>query len=134
MSKKLNIIEAMKMPVGTLFEVILNGEEFGCIAKILESSVQSKKQLVWDNRANSSIVVTDSISRAIFTPIQQPVSFMEAIKASQEGKTIWVNVEDKTYTYYPNPRDKQFDELRAKETRGGLSTYEILNGKWYIKD
>ena len=67
MSKKLNIIEAMKMPIGTMFEVILNGEEFGCVAKILESSVQSKKQLVWDNRANTSIVITDSIADAVFT-------------------------------------------------------------------
>lgn len=88
LSKKLNIIEAMKMPIGTEFEVILNGEN-GCVAKILESRVASKKQLVWDNRANTSIFITDSITDATFIPIQQPVSFMEVIES---GKNVELNM------------------------------------------
>lgn len=133
MSKKLNIIEAMKMPIGTLFEVILNGEEFGCIAKILESSVQSKKQLVWDNRANSSIVVTDSISRAIFTPIQQPVSFMEAVKS---GKRVKAECDG----YFKDDKYSDLHEVltaiienNPRTTNIALNSF-ITEGKWYIEE
>lgn len=59
------------------------------------------------------------------------VSFIEAIKASQEGMVIHVDAGEKSYTYYP--KDDKFSELTAVETKGGLSTHEILSGKWYIE-
>lgn len=59
------------------------------------------------------------------------VSFIEAIKASQEGMVIHVDAGEKSYTYYP--KDDRFSELTAVETKGGLSTHEILSGKWYIE-
>lgn len=133
MSKKLNIIEAMKMPIGTLFEVILNGEEFGCVAKILESSVQSKKQLVWDNRANSSIVVTDAISRAIFTPIQQPVSFMEIVKTKRKVKVEcdkYFNIDE--YRWLHQILQKIIENNYGNEDKA-LNDF-ITKGKWYIEE
>ncbi len=133
--KELNIIEAIKMPIGTEFEVILNGEEFGCVAKIIESNVQSKKQLVWNNRANSSIVVTDSISRAIFTPIQQPVSFMEALNAYVNGKTIKCEYVEfngnKATTVY---KYGDIDECMEDYSGCGISPREVISGKWFIEE
>lgn len=134
MSKKLNIIDAMKMPVGTIFEVFdEDGNKDSYNVKVIEVfGKKDSKKLVVDNRAYIEIVVSDFISNATFIPTQQPVSFMEAIKASQEGKTIRVYIQDVKYTYYP--KDNKFLELSAKETRGGLSTAEILDGKWYIEE
>ncbi len=141
MNKELNIIEAIEMPVGAKFNVIFND---GCEAKVIleKTNTGNGKYFKWikppknafDGETRDSVIAASRFINAKFIPRPNPVTFIEAIKASQEGKTIYVNVEDRTYTYYPNPRDKKFDELRAKETRGGLSTYEILNGKWYIKD
>jgi hypothetical protein len=133
----------MKMPIGTEFEVLLNGDKFGCVAKILESSVQSKKQLVWDNRANSSIVVTDSIADAVFKKIQQPVSFMEVVNSNKKCR-----VEHTFIDNYSMCDNSLIRSMYKKEYVGlgivleGLSKFynsiclkEIIkNGKWYIEE
>ncbi len=138
MSKELNIIEASNMPENTMFDVKI--DHYYKYDDAIRIRDNTKLRAMCTREGIRFLEYADiekaskTLLNAKFIPIPNPVTFIEAIKASQEGKTIYVNVEDRTYTYYPNPRDKKFDELRAKETRGGLSTYEILNGKWYIKD
>lgn len=138
MNKELNIIEASNMPENTLFDVKIDCYYKQNDAIRIRDNTKLKAMCTREGIRFLEYADIEKASKTLlnarFIPVQKSVSFIDAIKASQEGKTIWVNVEDRTYTYYPNPRDKKFDELRAKETHGGLSTYEILNGKWYIED
>ncbi|AIY80095.1 hypothetical protein U728_1112 [Clostridium botulinum 202F] len=136
LSKELNILQAIEMPVGTEFEVILDGEKYNMNAKITKAKVVGKKQLVWDNRAYIEVVINDSILNAKFIPIQQPVSFMEAIKAyNNEHKTIFnkrKNYVGRYHTYkYCNAKERGslFDE-----NAGTICSYEILNCEWYIQE
>ena len=141
-SKKLNIIEAMKMPIGTEFEVLLNGDKFGCVAKILKLEGNSKKQLVWDNRANSSIVLTDSVADAVLIKIQQPVSFMEVVNSDKKCKVDFSNIG------LPNHWDARVLKFKNKNyiTFGQLM-YDLSNtcgtdvlrkifkeAKWYVEE
>ncbi len=133
LNKELNILQAIEMPIGTEFRVknnlsnikVVDSEDYGINRSI------SKKILCWSdsgkilNFGNYEVGLT-------LSPIQQPVSFMEAIKASREGKIIKVDTGIRIYTYYP--KDDELCELTAKESNGGLSVYEILEGKWYIHE
>lgn len=67
--------------------------------------------------------------------IPQPVSFMEAVKAYSEGKTVKCHIEGTTYLY------DYFSKSNAYEFNffiGGdghvVACREILRGTWYIKD
>jgi hypothetical protein len=86
--KKLNIIEAMKMPVGTLFEVYgKHGNKDSRIAKIIEEPThETEKMLVWDNRAFIKIDITNYIADATFVPIPKSVSFMEIVNSDKRCK------------------------------------------------
>ncbi|WP_143314544.1 hypothetical protein [Clostridium sp. HBUAS56017] len=119
----MNIIEASKQEIGTKFKIeCFDGELFHV----------EKSSTGFEFPNENQLIITDRIIDAKFILIQQPVSFMEAIKANQEGKVIKVNIGARTYTYYP--RDNKWFGLIAKETLGGLSTHEILEGKWYIEE
>jgi hypothetical protein len=62
--------------------------------------------------------------------IQQPVPFMEAVKAYSEGKTIRCESQNyNTRTYKPNGTDKLIDQHRI-----AITTHEIINGTWYVED
>ncbi|MBY6948398.1 hypothetical protein [Clostridium botulinum] len=129
MSKELNIMEAMGMPIGTEFTVVHDRKGTN-IQKATLCINYDNKFLEWESGKKLNIT-SDNIF-GTFIPIQQPVSFMEAIKASREGKIIKVDTGTRIYTYYPE--DDELCELTAKESNGGLSVYEILEGKWYIHE
>lgn len=70
--------------------------------------------------------------------VQQPVSFMEAVKALNEGDTIYcqytcdyINEKNKPFkhTYEPQSNGKIWDERNESPT-----LWMILNGKWYIEE
>jgi len=144
MSKKLNIIEAMKMPIGTEFEIIINGKSEG-LAFIKRFSADDKgKCLYWKEdrrfilRAESQITITDETIDATFIPIQQPVSFMEAITS---GKKVRVDCEgyfsvDKKYYRVV----EVFKNIITSNRQYGNEVVDkamnsfIAKGKWYIEE
>ncbi|MBU3208576.1 hypothetical protein KPL28_02865 [Clostridium algidicarnis] len=63
--------------------------------------------------------------------IQEPVSFTDAVKAYNKGKTIKCNFDDDVLYYVPSD-DFEFNSL---EDNNGLciSSQEILNGAWFVE-
>lgn len=130
--KELNIIEAIKMPIGTEFEVILDGQKYNMKAKII-----GEKQLVWDNRAYIEIIINDSIINAKFIPIQKSVSFMEAI--ADDKNMIKVILDCNAFfssdiEYFNNYMtiNTLFKMLSERFKSHGILK-AINEGKWYIK-
>jgi hypothetical protein len=70
--------------------------------------------------------------------IQQPVPFIEAVKAYSEGKTIRCELQDRKHTYRPNEhtrlaRDYGY-EFKGAVLNVGVSTKEIIEGQWFIEE
>lgn len=57
--------------------------------------------------------------------VQQPVSFMEAIKALNDGNSIY-NIRESITHYYKH------NYALSDEKRKPINTSEILEGTWYI--
>jgi hypothetical protein len=152
MRKELNIIETMKMPVGTKFEVYNKyGNKDNRIAKIIkDSSNETEKILMWDNRAIIKITMTNYITDAIFIQIPQSVSFMEAL-ASDKKCNVKSEIISKVYskisqTSYvqadivKNILDGKFDYINsiiyAISGYMGSSDWEelIKNGEFYLEN
>ena len=79
MSKELNILQAIEMPVGTEFEIVY------------KSGVKSPIKTVLDKNKNFVIKIggdsenaTHDFVTAKFIPIQEPVSFIEASKSNKK--------------------------------------------------
>jgi hypothetical protein len=65
--------------------------------------------------------------------VQQPVSFMEAVKAYSEGKTIrceWEGRTEKWESTYKNGSPY----CGILENDGAICAKEILNGVWYVEE
>lgn len=85
----------------------------------------------------SSIFISNN---TVLKEIEQPVSFMEAIEAYHSGKMIrcevkTINGNTRRFIYVPAPAipcDLGF-ALKTKEL-STISSGEILNGVWYIRD
>lgn len=81
----------------------------------------------------------DLINYAPFTisEKEKEVSFMEAVQAYSDGETIRCEVAKKVFTYIPQFLEENIsscNELIADEyPESSLTSYEILNGKWFIK-
>ena len=125
MSKELNIIEAVNMPVGTEFEVFFKSGRKGT-QKVIVSEELGSHKLIWED--GKDVKSYGCIINAKFIPVQKPVSFMEAIKARYEGKTIKVVLRNNERIYEDN-------SAGLKDQNGGyLTPLEILEGKWYIEE
>ena len=151
MRKELNINEAMKMPTETLFEVYYeNGDKDARSAKVLEVfDGKCKKRLVWDNRADINVIVTESILNATFIPIPQPVSFMKAL-ASDKKCNVKSEIISKVYSkcsrssyiqvdIIKNILDGKFDYINSiiYALSGYMESSDweelIKNGKFYLE-
>ncbi|NFG58161.1 hypothetical protein FC778_05325 [Clostridium botulinum] len=133
LSKELNILQTIEMPVGTEFEVILDGEKYNMNAKITKAKVVGKKQLVWDNRAYIEVVINDSILNAKFIPIQQPVSFMEATEKGNKIKVQHELLEScEMYTHYFYLRDLMYNLSNDFDNNDLKKIFK--EGKWYIEE
>ena len=125
MSKELNIIEASNMPVGTEFEVVYSN---------------GKKEMVFIDSfgifpysKNDACMMSSSLSliNAKFIPVNKPVNFMEAVKAFDKGKRIKSVLPNGAIQHYSIEYKMQ---LLDDENGLGVTSDEILNGKWYIED
>lgn len=95
MSKKLNIIKAMKMPIGTEFEVVYDdGFKFDEGNKVKLEKCTSGSRLAWLN--GDDVYCGNQFITATFISIQQPVSFAEAIK--NPNKKIKIEIDSAYYS------------------------------------
>jgi len=134
MSKKLNIIEAMKMPEDTEFKVVYKD------GGTRPYNMFKKCDGFFDEVG--AIFCTINIVNATFIPIQQPVSFTEAITS---GKRIKVDVTELNEKYkdgqwivlnsYWNNVYFSVDQILKMFSEGNTYRNEIiLEGKWYIEE
>lgn len=65
--------------------------------------------------------------------VQEPVSFMEAVKAYAEGKTIRCERKLDITIYDPNNRIHNPQWL-VDNNRNPICSHEILNGQWFIEE
>lgn len=67
----------------------------------------------------------------VFEEVKEPVSFMEAIKSLDEGKTVYCEVDNRKFTY---KQPKHILPKFVQKKLGCISIKEILEGKWYIEE
>lgn len=144
MSKKLNIIEAMKMPIGTEFEAY--GNEGYCEGKTIIKRAPEincdSKQMYWLKKDKPVIIGDYSLSIS-FVIVQKPVSFMEVVNSNKKCR-----VEHSFIDNYSMCDNSLIKSMYKKEYMGlglileGLSKFynsvclkEIIkNGRWYIEE
>ena len=125
MSKELNIIEVLNSNVKSEYEATTpKGHKYNCVVEL----EQDNKVLINSKDGSRIDFLNDFIINTKFIPIQKSVSFMEAIKARYEGKTIKVVLCNNERIYKDN-------SAGLKDQNGGyLTPLEILEGKWYIEE
>jgi hypothetical protein len=142
MSKELNIIEAMKMPVDTEFKIKYADGRYSTKNIILKESRKEKKYLDWVNDGGLK-VYEFLITETIFIPIQQPVSYADAIDAGVNGKRIKVDVTELNKKYGECVLNKWWNDTykEPKEIFLMLGNSNernvqriIKEGKWYIEE
>ena len=142
MSKELNIIEAMKMPIESKFGVFINGKRIYNV--IIKSDSNKGKALFLDNRAIIKVTVTDSILNAKFIPIKQSVSFIDAI-TNKDNRRIKVdatklNIAEDSYCvlneYWNNTYHtvKEILEMFSNYNNKAMLKRIITECSWYIED
>ena len=157
MSKELNILQAIEMPVGTEFKILNAGKDD-------ENSAYSKTAIVSVSECNSKILLGDGVDEFGFNDyiaglkfevIQKPVSFMEAIKTGHRIKVehnliedILLNKADEYFRSDSSHNRKALERFRNKEFMSAnylfsalgylfdnLEIAEIIaDGKWYIEE
>lgn len=132
--KELNIIEAIKMPVGTEFTIKPSIVSCSC-PNVFINGDKGEKVLVLKNK--ELVPTAESILSAKFIPIQKPVSFMEAVESGKKVKVDYSDIDtDDNHTFscedYRNLASLIFDIVNKNGSRAFKEI--ILNGKWYIED
>lgn len=89
--------------------------------------------VVWKGagQGGQTVAICLGCGDAEWEEVKEPVSFMEAIKSLDEGKTVYCEVDNRKFTY-KQPRT-YITEIRSEEA-GCISIKEILEGKWYIEE
>ena len=72
--------------------------------------------------------IIEAVNMPVGTEIQKPISFMEALKAFNNGKTIRCIYEGDEYFYKWG-----IGYMLIDEDKNPISSTEILNGEWYIE-
>ncbi|AGX43979.1 hypothetical protein [Clostridium saccharobutylicum] len=137
MSKKLNIIEAMKMPIGTEFEVIFNGEKISNNTMIISLALTRTKEykiIDWKFHPKDTVMKPyDFLINGVFIPIQQPVSFMEVVKTKRKVKVECEGYfKVREYRCLHEILQKIIDNNFGEEDKA-LNNF-ITKGKWYIEE
>ena len=125
MNKKLNIIEALNMPVGTEFEVFFKSGRKDDL-KVIVSKVLGSHKLIWED--GKDVKAYGCTINARFVPVQKPVRFMEAVNS---GKRIRVSSPEYELINFCTIGDVIYKlSLMSEEHMRKV----ILNGKWYIEE
>lgn len=147
--KELNILQAIEMSVGTEFNIsdeennakviIKSSDEFRNKLRENSTGFISKKFICWAN-TGKEITLGDYEASLKFIPIQKPVSFIEAVEASKEGKRLRV-----VHDMYCEIKEfkkigKLFEMIISANKNFGDEIVNkaiienILNGEWYIEE
>ncbi|WP_461614338.1 hypothetical protein [Clostridium sp. Marseille-QA1073] len=117
--------------------------------KKFEATYGTDKLLIYANNDGFFKIQTNNVActhqldgnlqiRGEWTLIKQPVSFMEAIKAFSQGKTIKALRKNREYTVYKPVKHSAFTiydyEGLIDTRRMPIVPYEILYCEWYIEE
>lgn len=142
MKKRLNIIEAGNMEVGTKFRLFdEEGKEDESTVEVVESKGScANKFLAWDGDYNTPLTLADTNVNCYFEVIVddeegkeewKEADFMTAVKHHYENGTIRWGKGDNEVIYDGN-ESTYFEPLSGYE-KDGISSYKIMYGNWYIK-
>ena len=138
MSKELNIIEAVNMPVGTEFKIIF---ENGCTDTIILKSIADEKEFV-NKSIGNCYALTSAIINSKFIPMQKPVSFKEVVEACG-NKKVKVDISKIDFNREIPFYIKKLNNFVQISTilniiSENFCSYEIKliiqEGKWYIEE
>ena len=134
MSKDYNILEAIKMPIGTEFEVVNENGEIEDTKAILISGIDdsANKILAWNGYRNCPLTICDTNLQSKFIVVEKPVSFIEAIKAYTKGRDIMCEHNGGCSIYRNKYCEDNCVNILNDDYGDGISAEEILNGEWYI--
>lgn len=135
-TKELNIIEAMKMPVGTEFKVIFNGEQIENNTMIIYRSLEGdneRKHMDWKCHPQDTFMRPyDFLINGTFIPVQKPV---KGIKAITSGKKIKVDHYITRGIYEFNDYMDFNIMCRYLYNFENSEVTKIINeGLWYVKE
>ena len=135
MSKDYNILEAIKMPIGTEFEVVNENGEIEDTKAILISGIDdsANKILAWNGYRNCPLTICDTNLQSKFIKNEKPVSFIEALKAYTNGKNIMCEHNGGCSIYKNKFCEDNCVNILNDDYGDGISVEEILNGEWYIE-
>lgn len=127
MSKKLNIIEAMKMPIGTEFTMRRNDSDMPSNVYI-----DSDTCFRWKHNDEPFSPYVDNLI-ATFIPIQKPVSFIDAINEAINNKKRISCIHDRFVS------SGEYMNISKMFTCMGQGAEDfpmdlISNGRWYIEE
>lgn len=136
----MNILEAIKYPVGTEFEVwgySTEHHEGIVIIQEAESGHVGSKKMFWKG-SNTPVGVSDYTTECVYKSAEIAVSFMEAV--SNPRNRIRVDLSDLSFTESTTNRLNQFETipnmlllLEEHLNSKGISE-AITDGKWYAKE
>lgn len=134
MIKKLNIIEAMKMPIGTQFNIEIKATEntpsFLITDIVLEGNSRETRRAFLNLATEEYLNLYNDYLDATFIPIQQPVSFMEAITSGKRIKCVYEKFNQSGIYMTMNTL---FRLLSLSYTADFIPNL-IKEGKWYIEE
>lgn len=128
MSKKLNIVEAIEMPVGTVFKVIteINVELENVILDNLKRFRYLDNNYEIKNYSNEFI-------KAIFIPIQKPVTINEVLNSNKLCKIKHKDLYYRNESYYKEYHS--LEDLLHELTEDYSDARTILReSEWYLQE
>ena len=137
MSKELNILQAIEMPVGTEFKVIYKNS----IERQIKTILDENRNFIKESDAYLECTTYNFVT-AKFIPVQKPVSFIEAICSNKRIKVVVPKELNDKYSneitcllddFWNNKYETVEDIL---EMLGGNEKREVLikECKWYIEE
>ncbi|WP_252233751.1 hypothetical protein [Clostridium sp. ZS1] len=130
MSKELNILQAIEMPIGTEFEVKFKKPRIILKDITLVGNGKGERKTFINSKTNKSLSLSEDYFNAKFIPIQKPVSFIQAINSGKRIKCMHSRF-SKSDIYMSII--KMFEMMSNSPCRDFIPTL-INEGKWYVEE